>query len=728
MPDIHALLWPRHVALIGASAEADSLRGRIMRTLTGHPFQGQIYPVTRSHGEVLGRKAYASIADLPEPPDLAVLIIPAQFIPQELERCGRLGVRAAVVLSSGFAEAGGNDGTQLQAEIRAIASHYDLAVLGPNAEGFANTAAALIPTFSPAMEACERPLLPTGPERGQVTVLAQSGGIGFAFFDHGRAKELAFRYVVTTGNEACLEAMDIADYVLDEGKTAALIVLMEGVKNPDTFRRVAEKALRAGVPIITAKIGRSEAGVRAAASHTAALAGSYAAYRAMFARYGLIEGHDIDEMVDMAGAIIAHRSRLPAGKRVAICTASGGGGGWMADTCAAAGLDVPVLDAASRARIDAHLPSYGTSQNPIDATAQAVHKIGYAGLARLVIDSPLIDALIVVITARSAKNLERQRDDLARLAARAEKPVLLWSYTLPAPPASKLLRDIGYPLFTDIRNCARALAVMADWRSLRQRFLAPVEISAPALDDRAAAAAVLAKGEAVLCEWEARPLLAAYGIGSSPPGVLVQSAEAASAAAAAIGKAVALKLQSPDILHKTEVGAVRLNLGPQQVAAAYASIIAAAKRQAPAARIRGVLVQAMAPPGLEVILGIKRDATFGPLLMVGLGGVHVEVFKDVVVAPVPFAAAEARGLLLRLKSAALLKAFRGRPPADIDALVDAMLRLGRLAKDFEDVIAEIDLNPLLVHAEGQGVSVVDALVVTDADQRQRPATRSPSPA
>src|SRR5262245_4074024 len=228
-----------------------------MRTMAGHPFQGQVYPVTRSHGEVQGRKAYASIADVPEAPDLAVLIIPAQFIPQELERCGRRGVRAAVVLSSGFAEAGGNDGTLLQAEIRAIARRYDLAVLGPNAEGFANTAAALCPTFSPAMEACERPLLPTGPELGQVTVLAQSGGIGFAFFDHGRAKELAFRYVVTTGNEACLEALDFAEVILEEGQTEALLLLLEDIKTPETLRRVAEKALRAGKPIIVNKIGQS---------------------------------------------------------------------------------------------------------------------------------------------------------------------------------------------------------------------------------------------------------------------------------------------------------------------------------------------------------------------------------------------------------------------------------------------------------------------------------------
>src|SRR6185295_7608473 len=471
MPDIHDLLWPRHVALIGASADLESLRGRIMHTMAGHPYQGQIYPVTRSHSEVMGRKAYASIQDLPEVPQLAVLIIPAQYIPQELERCGGAGVKAAVVLSSGFAEASGTDGSLLQADIRRIAKRYDMAVIGPNAEGFANIAAALCPTFSPALEPSERPLSPTRPARGQVTVLAQSGGIGFSFFDHGRAKEVAFRYIVTTGNEACLETMDIAEYALDEGKTAALIVLLEDVKNPHTLRRVAEKALRAGVPIITAKIGRSEAGVRAAASHTAALAGSYAAYRAMFDRYGLIEGHDIDEMIDLASAMIAWRGRLPAGRRVGICTASGGGGGWMADACAAAGLEVPILDADTRARIDRHLPAYGSSQNPVDATAQAVQRIGYAGLARLVMDAPGIDGLIVVITARSAKNLERQQTELARLAGEATKPILLWSYTLPAPQSTKILTDAGYPLSTDIRNCARAFAAMADYRALRTAFL-----------------------------------------------------------------------------------------------------------------------------------------------------------------------------------------------------------------------------------------------------------------
>src|SRR5262245_23556284 len=405
MSDLGALLWPRTVALVGASADGESLRGRIFNVMRGHAFGGELYPVSRSNRDVLGLKAYPSVADLPRPADLAVIIIPAKHVAEELERCGNAGVKSAVVLSSGFAESVGAEGGQMQAEVRAIAQRYGMAVMGPNSEGFANIAANLCATFSPAMEAGGRALLPVGRPRPQLAVCAQSGGMGFAFFDHGRAKELAFRYVVTTGNEACLETLDFADFILDEGKADALLLLLEDVKSPATFRRVAEKALKAGTPLIVNKIGQSEAGVRAAASHTAALAGEFAAYQAMFERYGLIQGRDLGEMVDTAAAFLAWGSRLPTGKRVGICTASGGGGGWMADACSAAGLDIPALDAETRRRIDAHLPAYGTSQNPVDATAQAVSKIGYAGLAGLVVPSPSVDGLIVVMTGRSPVHL-----------------------------------------------------------------------------------------------------------------------------------------------------------------------------------------------------------------------------------------------------------------------------------------------------------------------------------
>jgi acyl-CoA synthetase (NDP forming) len=462
------MLWPNSVALIGASSDTQGLRGRILEIMKGHPFAGAIYPVSRSQTEVQGLKAFPSVADLPEPADLAVLIIPAKFVAEELDRCGRAGIKTAVILSSGFAEEGG-EGSRLQDEVRAIAARHGMTVSGPNAEGFVNTAAALCPTFSPVMEA-GRPLLPPD-GRAQAAVISQSGGLGFAFFDHGRPKDLSFRYIVTTGNEACLETFDFVDYMLDEGKTDVFLLLIEDVKNLDTFDRVAAKALRAGKPLIVSKLGQSQAGSRAVASHTGALAGSHADYRAMFERYGVIESRDLDEMIDIAAGFLAFGSRLPAGKRVGICTSSGGGGAWVADACAAAGLDVPELDAATRALIDAHLPSYGTSQNPVDVTAQAVHQMGYAEFARLVAGSSVVDGVIVVITGRYPRLLVGDRTPLATLARESRKPIFMWSYTKPAQACVELLSEAGYPLFTNMHGCARTMRAMADYRAARERFM-----------------------------------------------------------------------------------------------------------------------------------------------------------------------------------------------------------------------------------------------------------------
>jgi acyl-CoA synthetase (NDP forming) len=288
----------------------------------------------------------------------------------------------------------------------------------------------------------------------------------------------------------------------------------------------------------------------------------------------------------------------------------------------------------------------------------------------------------------------------------------MWSYTLPAQRSVEILSEAGYPLYTSIQTCARTFRAMADYRALRERFLRPIEVASAIPADKAAAAAALAVAGPTLCEWEARPILASYGIGANAIGTLASASAAAVAAAKAIGGAVALKVQSPDILHKTEAGAVALNLrSADEVRAAYDSVLANARRHAPGALMLGVLVQPMALPGREVILGVKRDATFGPLLMVGLGGVNVEVMKDVALAPVPLGAAEARDLLARLQGAPLLDAHRGAPPADVDALVDLMVRLAQFAADHASSIAEIDLNPVLVHPRGLGVSVVDALIV-----------------
>ncbi len=713
MPDIGKLLWPRSVAVVGASSNTHGLRGRVFEIMRGHPFAGPLYPVSRSAAEVQGVKAYPSVEALPQPADLAMLIVPAEYVPAELERCGRAGIKAAVILSSGFAEEPGGPGARMQREIIATAERYNMAVGGPNTEGFANIAAGLCANFSPAMDKDAGPLLPVRPlGRGQVSMISQSGGLGFAFFDRARPRDFRFRYVVTTGNEAVLESSDFIDYMLDEGETDVFLLLIEAVKTPEKFKRVAEKALKAGKPLIVRKIGQSAPGSRAVASHTAALTGSQAAYRAMFERYGLLEGNDFEEMLDLASGFLACGDRMPAGNRVGICTSSGGAGVWMADACAAAGLEVPVLDDATRASIDVHLPSYATSQNPVDSTAQGVQKLGYAQFARLVAHSPSVDAVIVVITARRSAFLKADLPKLKELARESRKPVFMWTYTLPSPRTVEILNEAGYPLFTSAHGCARTLRAMADYQIVRERLLRPIEIVPARGDAHANVRAMLEKSGRVLCEYQARPLLAAYGIGADNAGKLVHSAAEAVAAAQAIGRPVALKVQSADIPHKTEAGAVALGLaGADAVRAGHDRVLAAARRYAPKAHIDGVLAQAMVPPGREVIVGVNRDPTWGLLLMVGLGGVLVEALGDVALVPVPLDHAAAHALIGRLKGAPILGPHRGEPPTDIDALADLMVRLSQFAAEHDGTIAEIDLNPIIVHPRGEGVSVVDALII-----------------
>ena len=347
-----------------------------------------------------------------------------------------------------------------------------MAVTGPNSEGFANIDAAFCPTFSPALDKTAGPINPTRPiGTGQVSVISQSGGLGFAFFDRARPRNLHFRQIVTTGNEAALEIADVLDYLIDEGGTDVFLLLLEDVKSPEKFKRAAEKALAAGKPLIVGKIGQSEPGVRAVASHTAALAGSHAAYHAIFEHYGLIEGRDFDEMLDFAVGFLACGDRLPAGRRMGICTASGGAGVWTADACAAAGLDVPVLDAPTRQALEQYIPSYGTSQNPVDSTAQGVQKLGYAAFARIVAESPLIDGVIVVVTARRSAFLEGDLQKLKDLKRDIAKPVFMWTYTLPSERSVEILNDGGYPLFTGALGCARTMRALADYRERRARLI-----------------------------------------------------------------------------------------------------------------------------------------------------------------------------------------------------------------------------------------------------------------
>jgi acyl-CoA synthetase (NDP forming) len=709
MPDLRPLLWPRSIALIGASDNKEIIRGRLLHIMLLRGFPGKIFPVTPSRAEVQGLKAYPSVAALPEPVDLAIVVIPASSVIEVLEECGARGIRAAIIISSGFGEERGEAAQARQDALRRIAARHDMAICGPNCEGLVNALVPMAATFSPSLENQEYRLVPEVTPGRPISVIAQSGALSFSYLNRGAPRQLRFTYLISSGNEATLEGLDYVDYMLDEGRSDIFLMYMEAVRSAETFRRVAAKAAGLGKPIIVGKVGRSEASRRAAASHTGALAGSDSAYDAMFRRYGIVRSDDIDQMIDTAAAFAFNP--LPRGRRVVVLSASGGGAAWMADMLAAHGLELPELDAETRAVIDPLLPSFASSQNPVDLTAQATREVGYARVIEILQRSPVADMVVVVGSLATETLLRRDIEALARVAKGSAVPIAFCAYTNASQAAITLLAGAGIPAYTNMSNCAAALRALADYAEFQARRHRRVEPEPTPPATIAETRRRLAASGRVLCEHEAKEILAAYGV-PRPREEMVASAAAASAAAARIGHPVALKVQSPDIPHKTEAGAVALGLATAaKVRQAYRRILGSARAAHPNADVRGVLVQAMAAKGVEVIVGITRDETFGPMLMVGLGGIHVEVLRDVAFAPVPLAREDARDLLGRLRGAPLLDGVRGAPPSDVDALVDLLVAVSRFAADHADSIAEIDLNPVIVHPRGEGVSVVDALIV-----------------
>ncbi|MCB1509624.1 MAG: acetate--CoA ligase family protein [Hyphomicrobiaceae bacterium] len=710
MPDISKLLWPDSVAIIGASPDATKIRGMVLEVILREGFAGQIYPVNPNYKELRGQPCYASVGDIPAKVDLAVLAIPAEAVLDEVRRCGEAGVKAAAIMTSGFAEQSGEEGAAMQSALAELIATYDMAVIGPNCLGFANFAASLYPTFSPAIRKADLPLMPTWHnDGGRVAVVAQSGAIGYSFYDRGRMRELPFRYVVTTGNEAGLNAFDLVEFMLDEGNTDVFVLFLESIKSAATFRRLAEKALRAGKPIIVVKVGRSEAGRFAASSHTASLAGSDRVNRAMFDAYGVIVVEDQDEAVDFASAFLLNKDRLPAGNRVGISTATGGGGGWLADQATLEGLDVPELDKPTRKIIDALLPAYGSSRNPVDATAQAVHAVGYGELTRLTGLSSNIDGVMVIMSARVAESFQKERERLREVGHSLKKPILAWTYTWPLQDTVALLVEAGFSLTTNIRNCARAMAAMLRYRQIREAFIAPL-----ALQDGAGLSPLteMAGAGGVIPEHAARKVLAAHGVGRLA-GQLASSRAEAMRIAGEIGAPLAMKIQAAEIPHKTDAGGVALNVAtPEAAGEAFDRLVAAANAYKPGAAIDGVLVEPMAARGHEIILGINADEVFGPMILVGAGGIYAEVLDDTVLSP-PVATREAAvALIHRLKFAKILQGVRGQPPADVTALADAIVALSAFAVKHSGIVREVDINPVMVHEAGAGVSVLDALIIT----------------
>ncbi len=696
---LHSFFWPESIAVLGASPDLHRIRGRLLHQLRENGFPGRILPINPSYQEIDGLRCYPSIGSAGGGIDLALIAIPAAGVAAAVEECARAGVKNTLIISSGFAEEGGAAG-DMQAELLAVTQRTGIRACGPNCEGYYNAPGHVATTFSPTVETKEDDSRVLVSEK-RIGVIAQSGGIGFALFNRGKAAGLSFSYVISTGNEADLTMADFLDYMVEDPHTKAVMLFCEAVRNGPGFVAALEKARRLGKPVIAIKVGRSDAGTRAAASHTASLSGSYSAYRAVFERYGVIEAEDADEAVAIAGLVLT--CPPPKGRRVGIITVSGGGGAWMADTLSAHGLVVPNLSAESRAALRPLMPSYGAAGNPVDVTAQGSN----TGPAMMTVMEHLarsdeIDMLVLVTSLASETRVSLDAGRVRAVAESCGKPMTVWSYTLPSAFGREAAAGCGLFMHSDLRNVGVSMGKLASYAEALQRSLP--EPFQPV------SGRLYRELPPVVPEYLAKQVLAAWLPDTREK--LVSSAEEAAAAADRLGFPVVLKVQSPQLPHKTEAGGVRLNLADRDaVTSAYTAMLADVARHAPDAAIDGVLVQRMAPKGHELVIGMVDDPTFGPIMMLGFGGTTVELFGDVVHAPAPIDDAEATRMILSLKSAPLLTGFRGSKPIDLAPVASLVAALSRAALTLRDDVREFELNPVIVHADGSGLTVADALLM-----------------
>jgi acetate---CoA ligase (ADP-forming) len=704
--DLRCFFEPRSIAVIGASANLAKLGGRPIAALQKKGFTGAIYPVNPRYGEIAGLPCYPSIQAVPGSVDLAVVSVPFEGILEALGECANKGVKAAVVFTAGFAEVG-PDGQALQQEIGRLARESGMRILGPNCLGLVYFRNAVMASFSDIME------MEVGVP-GSLGFVTQSGAYGEKTFMQAALDGVGFNSFVSVGNEADLQFSDFISYLLHDEGTSLLGVYLEGAKDGALFRRAAEAALRAGKPLLVKKVGRSKAGMRAAASHTGSLAGNDRIYDAFFRQTGIIR---IDELRDLTSFAMVHQSgRMPQGKHVGILTDSGGPGVEMADKCEEFGLVVPELKGSTRAQLEACLPFYGSARNPVDMTAAAMtdHSL-YGKCLRALFADENID-MIFAPGFFMAYVPQTLLDDVLEIYRSSAKPLVMCPVWEDKSPQSREMiarvKREGIPIIPEASDAARAMASLAGYGDKRrQSAAAGWEAARPPATCREAAEQILGK-PGPLTEYEAKRVLAAYGIPVTREDMATTREEAV-ALARRIGYPVVLKIQSPQIPHKTEVDGIRLNLRTdQEVQAAYDEIMDNAKNHLPQAPIAGVLVQEMVAGGVEAIVGVTRDPTFGPCMMFGLGGIFVEVLKDVSFRVVPIARPDVEDMIREVRGFRLLEGVRGRAPSDLKALAEVVLKVSWLAADFAGEIEEIDINPLIVLPHG--VLVADALIVKSA--------------
>lgn len=709
LPDLDSFLSPRSIAIVGASSSPAKIGAVPVRYLVEHGYDGAIYPINARADQIEGRRAYPSLRAVEAPIDLAVFAIPASSVDAALDDAIAAGVKNIVMFSAGFAEMG-KEGEQAQAAFAARAKAAGIRVLGPNCLGFMNVARAVYATFSPVVA--------TGAnESGCVGIVSQSGAFGAYAYAMARERGLGLSAWITTGNESDIGVADCIAWMARDPATRVIMAYLEGCKDGRKLRDSLDLAQAAGKPVVVVKVGRTELGALTAASHTAALAGDDAVFDALFRQHGAYRARTIEEFFDVAHGLAV--AGLPPNKQVGLLTVSGGVGVMMADEAADAALEVTALPVAAQAMIHARVPLAAT-HNPVDITGQVTAEPDLLeATARIMLGEAGHGSLLIFLAAFGATPAMRILQQQMAQALRNDFPGRLIIFSTLADTAQqRALEAAGCLSFTDPARAVRVMAAMQFFIRQQERVNRPdaetprpdAIAAMPAPEDASAAPGPLRRG--AHNEADALRTLAAHGI-PIVPFHRANSRDDVIAGARSLGFPVAMKVLSADITHKSDVGGVVLNIhDADEAAAAYARILDAARSFAPNARIDGVLVARMVRGGVECILGARRDPALGVVVMLGSGGVTVELLGDVTFRLAPVDIDQARAMVGELKTAKLLQGFRGKPPCDVEALAEAIVRLSRFALTAGDSLESVELNPFVVLPAGQGALALDAVLLT----------------
>ncbi len=690
---------PKSIAVIGASTNPNKLGYAVLENLVEGGFIkiGLVYPINLNAEKILGIPAYPTVLDVPGSIDLGVIVIPYPHVPAALRTCGEKGIPAVIVISAGFREAG-RDGLERELELIDIAKEYNIRLIGPNCLGVIDTYTPLNASFSAGT-----------PPSGPMAFMSQSGALGTAVLDIALAGRLGLSKFVSLGNKADVDEIDLLSAWSDDQHTRVIMIYSEGMSNGQQFINIARQ-VSAVKPIVAIKSGVTQSGSRAVSSHTGSLAGSEQAYHAAFRQAGVLRADSMQALFDIALAL--GYQPLLQGERIAIITNAGGPGILATDALERNGLSLARFENETMSALGQYLPDAASAANPVDVLGDA-RSDRYKFALETVVADPNVDGLLVVLTPQAMTEIEATANAVGEISKSSDKPIISsFMGEAQVKPGVNILEGYGVPNYPFPERAALAFKAMSEYRQVLNRPEPKfIEYEVDKNTTRKVLDEVRAEERLSIGDAEARQILTAYGL-QIPQSEIADTPEQAIDLARKIGYPVVLKIASPDILHKTDVGGVKVGLNsPEDVRDAFELMTYRAQRYVPRAHLWGCLVQEMVPEGgQEVLVGMNRDPQFGPLITFGLGGIYVETLKDVTFRVAPFSIQEAEEMLNEIRAHALLDGVRGQPPLDKAAIIDAIMRVAQLVQDFPEIV-ELDISPLVVYPEGQGAIAIDMRLV-----------------